>query len=364
MTNKILLPLTVIFISALALSSCKTDKSLVSFSKPLQGDNFFLGDEIGVKLDISEGAKIDSVIYLMDGKAVAKSVNTDSVILKTANLSLGYRTLSAVVAQGDERDTIITNIVLKTNKVPAMLSYNVVNTFPHDTSAYTQGLTYVDASLPDRQGKLLESTGSYGKSELKYVEINSGKTIQRTKLDPKYFGEGSVKVGDKIIVLTWQENVGLIYDAKTLNLISTFPYQNSREGWGLTFDGKKLLRSDGSNRIWTMNADNYEVESYIEVYDNLGEVQRLNELEYINGKIYANVYLTNNIVIINPVSGVVEAKIDLSALEPQDFFKDEDEKQNNVLNGIAWDSKTNRLFVTGKKWPKLYEIKIDQTLAK
>ena len=357
MNNKTLLSLAFIFIVALTISSCKTDKSLVSFSQPLQGDNIFLGDDVNVKLDIPEGEKIDSVIYLIDDKVVAKTSNADSVLLGTGNLSLGYRTLSAVVAQGDKRDTIITNIVLKTNHVPLALNYKVINTFPHDTSAYTQGLTYVD-------GKLLESTGSYGKSELKYVELNTGKTIQRSKLEPKYFGEGSVKVGDKIIVLTWQENVGLVYDASTLNLLSTFPYQSSREGWGLTFDGKKLLRSDGSNKIWTMNASTYEVESYIEVYDNLGEVQRLNELEYINGKIYANVYLTNNIVIINPVSGVVEAKIDLAALEPKGFFKDDDERQNNVLNGIAWDSKTNRLFVTGKKWPKLYEIKIDQTLAK
>lgn len=357
MNNKTLLSLAFIFIVALTISSCKTDKSLVSFSQPLQGDNIFLGDDVNVKLDIPEGEKIDSVIYLIDDKVVAKTSNADSVLLGTGNLSLGYRTLSAVVAQGDKRDTIITNIVLKTNHVPLALNYKVINTFPHDTSAYTQGLTYVD-------GKLLESTGSYGKSELKYVELNTGKTIRRSKLEPKYFGEGSVKVGDKIIVLTWQENVGLVYDASTLNLLSTFPYQSSREGWGLTFDGKKLLRSDGSNKIWTMNASTYEVESYIEVYDNLGEVQRLNELEYINGKIYANVYLTNNIVIINPVSGVVEAKIDLAALEPKGFFKDDDERQNNVLNGIAWDSKTNRLFVTGKKWPKLYEIKIDQTLAK
>jgi len=357
MNNKTLLSLAFIFIVALTISSCKTDKSLVSFSQPLQGDNIFLGDDVNVKLDITEGEKIDSVIYLIDDKVVAKTSNADSVLLGTGSLSLGYRKLSAVVAQGDKRDTIITNIVLKTNHVPLALNYKVINTFPHDTSAYTQGLTYVD-------GKLMESTGSYGKSELKYVELNTGKTIQRTKLEPKYFGEGSVKVGDKIIVLTWQENVGLVYDASTLNLLSTFPYQSSREGWGLTFDGKKLLRSDGSNKIWTMNATTYEVESYIEVYDNLGEVQRLNELEYINGKIYANVYLTNNIVIINPVSGVVEAKIDLAALEPKGFFKDDDERQNNVLNGIAWDSKTDRLFVTGKKWPKLYEIKIDQTLAK
>jgi glutamine cyclotransferase len=204
----------------------------------------------------------------------------------------------------------------------------------------------------------LESTGEKGASQLKWVDLKSGKTLQKTQLDPKYFGEGSLKIGNKIIMLTWQENIGFIFDAITFKQLGTFPYQNSREGWGLTFDGKNILKSDGSNRIWRINADTYKEEGYLEVYDNKGPVNALNELEYINGKIYANVYTTNKIVIINPASGVVEEEIDLAALAPKNYFKTANEQQNNVLNGIAWDAKGKRLFVGGKKWPKLYEIKI------
>ena len=161
-------------------------------------------------------------------------------------------------------------------------------------------------------------------------------------------------------MLTWQENLGFIFDAKTFKQIGTFPYQQSREGWGLTFDGKNILRSDGTNKIWFMNTSTYKEERFIEVYDQNGEVANINELEYVNGKIYANVYLTNKIVIINPLNGEVESQIDLTALVPKNFFKTSTEVDNNVLNGIAWDANGKRLFVTGKKWPKLYQIEIAQ----
>lgn len=328
----------------------KTDKSLV-FSTPSQGDIFNVGDEVKIKLDVPNDAKIDSVSYWLDGKLISKKNNADSISLSTTTLPLGYRMISAVVKQGDTKDTISTNIILKTNQIPVQLKYEVVNTFPHDTNAYTEGLSYVD-------GKLLESTGEKGASELKWVDLKSGKTLQKTQLAPEYFGEGSLEIGDKIIMLTWQENIGFIFDAKTFKQLGTFPYQNSREGWGLTFDGKNILRTDGSNRVWKMNATTFKEEGYIEVYDNKGPVDRLNELEYIDGKIYANVYLTNKIVRINPASGIIEAEIDLSAIVPKNYFKTTDEEQNNVLNGIAWDAKGKRMFVGGKKWPKLYEIKL------
>lgn len=331
---------------------CGDDENVsITFSTPNQGDNFNIGDEIHIKLDVPANTKVDSVIYLLDGKLLSKHANADSILLPSKNLQLGYRMISAIVTQGDKKDTINTNIVLKTNLVPKQLSYKVLSSFPHDTSAYTEGLAFVD-------GKLLESTGEKGASELKYVDLKSGKTLQRTKLDPQYFGEGSLKIGDKIIMLTWQENLGFIFDAKTFKQIGTFPYQNSREGWGLTFDGKNILRTDGTNRIWSMNPTTFKEESYLEVYDNNGQVNNLNELEFINGKIYANVYLTNKIVIINPTTGVVESQIDLTALVPKNFYKTTDEIQNNVLNGIAWDAKGKRLFVGGKKWPKLYQIEI------
>jgi glutamine cyclotransferase len=332
---------------------CKNKKDTsLSFSAPYDGQNFNLGDEFFIKLDVDKDFKVDSISYWVDGKLIATRKNADSLRFNTKNLTLGYRMITAIVAQDNKTDTINTNVVLKSNVVPKQLSYKVENVFPHDTTAYTEGLSYV-------AGKFLESTGEKGASQLKWVDLKSGKTIQKTTLAPEYFGEGSLKIGDKIIMLTWQENIGFIFDAKTFKQIGNFPYQNSREGWGLTFDGKHILRSDGTNRIWLMNPKTYTEESFIEVYDNNGPVNSLNELEYINGKIYANVYLTHKIVIINPQSGVVEAELDLSALVPKNYFKTADEEQNNVLNGIAWDETAKRLFVTGKKWPKLYQISLN-----
>ncbi len=344
--------LIVVVFLQMILFSCKEEPTnYLSFSSPTQGEVFNIGENVKIQLDLPQSAKVDSVTYLLDGVLIEKSANADSISLDTKNLSLGYRMITAIVKQGNHRDTIISNIVLKTNQKPLKLGYKIVNSFPHDTSAYTQGLSYVN-------GKLLESTGEYGASKLKYVDLVSGKTIQKIDLPNEYFGEGSVKIGDQIIVLTWRENVGLIYDSKSFKPLSTFPYETSREGWGITFDGKKLLRSDGSHRIWLMNAKTFKEESFIEVYDDQGEVNSLNELEYIDGKLYANVYLSNRIVIINPSTGVVEGEIDLSELVPKNYFKNENDAQNNVLNGIAWDAKGDRLFVTGKKWPKLFEIKL------
>jgi glutamine cyclotransferase len=346
---KFLFVALVICLQAL-LFSCKEDpNTFLTFSSPSQGQNFNIGEDILVKLDLPKSAQVDSVSYLIDGVLVKSRANADSISLATQNLALGYRTITAIIKQGEQRDTISSNIVLKTNQAPKKLAYKIVNTFPHDTSAYTQGLNYID-------GKLLESTGGYGTSVLKYVDLKSGRTLQKTTLTAEYFGEGSVKIGDQIIVLTWLQNIGLIFDASTFKQTGTFPYETSREGWGLTFDGKNLLRSDGSHRIWLMDPKTYKEESFIEVYDNKGEVSSLNELEFIDGKIYANVYLTNRIVIINPKTGVVESEIDLTELVPQVYVND----QNNVLNGIAWDAKGKRLFVTGKKWPKLFEIKLVQ----
>ena len=165
-------------------------------------------------------------------------------------------------------------------------------------------------------------------------------------------------VGDKIVMLTWQNRLGLIFDAESFKQLGTFPFGVSMEGWGLCFDGNRLIKSDGTNKIWFLNKDTYKEEDSIVVYDDNGPVDSLNELEYIDGKIYANVYTENIIVVINPTSGVIEKKIDFSGLLSAGYFKDEDERNNNVLNGIAWDKAGRRLFVTGKKWPHLFEVKL------
>lgn len=345
-------PKLIVFIALLlTLSGCKNSESFtLSFTSPDPGQTVKIGDEIAISIDVPASVSLKSINYLLDGKLISTKQDSKPVRLPTRDLKLGYRLITAIVAHKDQIDTITTNIVLTSDVKPVNVAYKVIKTFSHDTSAYTQGLSYVD-------GKLLESTGENGKSVIKWVDLNSGKTIRQTKLDDKYFGEGSLKIGDKIIMLTWRENIGFIFDAKTLKQVGSFPYEKSKEGWGLAFNGKQILRTDGSNRVWLMNAETYKEEGYIEVYDDGGEVDSLNELEYINGKIYANVYLTNKIVIINPQSGKVEASIDLSALVPKNFFKPEEEA-NNVLNGIAWDAVGKRLFVTGKKWPKLYQIEL------
>lgn len=347
------MPVICLLFCLLFAGSCKEKPSgpAVSFKMPEQGQAFGLGDDVKIALDVPEGTNIASATYLLDGKEVGKKNNAEGISVNTTGLSLGYKLVTAIIDNGAVKDTLTINIELKSAVKPELFGYQVINTFPHDTAAYTQGLEY-------HNGKFLESTGEKGHSTLRWVDIKTGKALQQIKLDEQYFGEGSSLVGNKIIMLTWQNVLGLVFDASSLKQLSTFPYGVSREGWGLCFDGNQLIKSDGTNKIWFLNKDTYKEERSIVVYDNNGPVDSLNELEYIDGKIYANVYTKNIIVVIDPKSGVIEKQIDFSGLLPADYFKDEDAKANNVLNGIAWDKAGRRLFVTGKKWPHLFEVKL------
>ncbi|RZM23981.1 MAG: glutaminyl-peptide cyclotransferase, partial [Pedobacter sp.] len=196
--------------------------------------------------------------------------------------------------------------------------------------------------------------GLEGSSTLRWVDPASGKALKKISLSKEYFGEGSTLVGDKVVMLTWQNNLGFIFDAASFVQKGTFQYQNSREGWGLTQDAAQVIKSDGTNRIWFLNKETLKEERFIDVFDDKGQVDQLNELEYIDGKLYANIYLTNKIAIIDPKTGAVTGYIDAAGLLPEkDKFENTD-----VLNGIAWDAAGKRLFVTGKKWDKLFEISI------
>jgi glutamine cyclotransferase len=337
-------------LSTTAVLSCKDegDKTeVMGFKLPEQGQTYGLGEEVKVQLDVPAATKVSNVSYLLDGKAVGSKNNAEAFAIKTGDLSLGYKLITAVVDAGDKKDTLTINIILKSALKPAEYSYKVLQVYPHDTTSYTQGLEY-------HNGRFLESTGEYGESTLRWVDLQSGKALQKIDLDKQYFAEGSTLIADKIIMLTWKENLGFVFDAKSLKQESTFPYQNSREGWGLTYDGQKLIKSDGSNRIWFLNAADYKEENYIDVYDNNGQVDQLNELEFIDGKIYANIYQTDKIAVIDPKNGAVERYLNLGGLLPEkDKFANTD-----VLNGIAWDAAGKRLFVTGKKWDKLFHIEL------
>lgn len=219
----------------------------------------------------------------------------------------------------------------------------VVKAYPHDTGSYTQGLFWHD-------GSLYESTGLNGKSTFRKVDLQSGKALTKLPFNRKYFVEGSVILGDKLYILTWTNKVIFIYDATTLEYRSTYSYP--REGWGLTTDGKSLISSDGSSRIYFLTPE-LKFERSINVTLNGRAVRYLNELEWIDGRIWANVYTTDTIVIINPDTGIVEATVDCDGLLPERLRTSD----TDVLNGIAVDSE-GRIFLTGKNWPELYEVKL------
>ncbi|TAE31198.1 MAG: glutaminyl-peptide cyclotransferase [Candidatus Kapaibacterium sp.] len=225
-----------------------------------------------------------------------------------------------------------------------LYTYEVVKTIPHDTRAFTQGLAFYD-------GELLESTGQYGSSSLRRLDRATGKVLQRLNLDAAYFAEGMVAVQGKIYQLTWQAGIGFIYDAKTFRQLRTFSYFG--EGWGLTYDGAEMIMSDGTSNLRFLDADSLLIRKMLSVTSNGAPVKNLNELEYVNGEIWANIWQTDSIARINPQTGKVTAWIDLSGLQTP-----EERANADVLNGIAFDSKREVLLVTGKNWSKLYEIRL------
>ena len=220
----------------------------------------------------------------------------------------------------------------------------VVKEYPHDTGAYTQGL-FFDG------GRFYESTGQFGESGFREVELATGKVLSKMNFQQKYFGEGSVMLGGNLYILTWLNKVAFVYDAKTLEYKQTYSYP--REGWGLTTDGKSLIASDGSARLFFLNPE-LKQERYVDVKMDGRPVRYLNELEYIDGKVWANVYMTDMIVIINPADGTVEARIDCSGLLPRTLRT----QKTDVLNGIARDPATGKIYLTGTSWPRLYEVRL------
>jgi glutaminyl-peptide cyclotransferase len=226
----------------------------------------------------------------------------------------------------------------------ASYRYRVIRTYPHDRRAFTQGLVYED-------GVFYEGTGLYGLSALRKWAPETGRVLKEIRLDPSFFGEGITILGDRILQLTWQSRVGFVYDKKSFVLLGKFTYPH--EGWGITHDGRRIVMSDGTPVLHVLDPKDFHETATIKVFDQLGPVMGLNELEYVRGAIYANVWTTDRIAVVNPRTGRVGAWIDLKGLLPAS-----DSAGADVLNGIAYDAPGDRLFVTGKLWPKVFELKI------
>lgn len=343
---------TIVGFSALLLLSsvaCKSQNEKLSFLTPDAGQRVPFGQQIKLTLNFPSST-IDSVVYSVDGEAFVTKNDTSSVLFDSSKFGLGDRSLSAKVYIGGKEDIAYSNVlVLPPNA--QQYGFEVVNVFPHDTTAYTQGLQYVDG------GVLFESTGSPSLpgivTSLRKVDLTTGKVLKKEEPSEKFFGEGLAVLDNKIVFLSWQEGEGYFYDKNSFKRTGSFKYGNSKEGWGLTYDGKSLIKSDGTNILYFLDPQTGAEKSSVAVYDENGPVDRLNELEFIDGKVYANIYGDEVIAIINPNTGVVEGRINLVGMNTEGR-----KGGDNELNGIAYDNKSKRLFVTGKLWPRLYEIKL------
>jgi glutamine cyclotransferase len=239
-------------------------------------------------------------------------------------------------------------------EVPAVINYTIVKEYPHDPKAFTEGLQFVD-------GFLYESAGQYEMSDIRKTELETGKVLQKTTMEPRYFGEGLAVIKDKVYQLTYREQTGFVYDLKTLKQLGTFKFYN-REGWGMTTDGTNLIYDDGGSTLYFMDPNSFQEVKRVEVVDERGAVNQLNELEYIKGFIYANQWQTDYIYKIDPATGKVVGKANLFDLRQKaniPYPIAGDETSPEVMNGIAYDAVSNRIFITGKNWPKLIEIKLD-----
>jgi glutamine cyclotransferase len=296
---------------------------------------------------------IDSIHFFISGKRVASEGN--SITVNTADLGVGKFTISSLIFYPEKTKKINNSIEVLSNIEPAIYSYKVINTYPHDKNSYTQGLEF-------HNGFLYETTGQKGKSVLRKIELKTGKVLQETKLDEKYFGEGMTILNDQIHWLTWQAKKGFTYDLETFKQEGVFSYTWSQQGWGLTNNGTDLIKSDGTHKIYFLDGNTQQEKKSIQVYYNKGKIDKLNELEIINGKIYANRWITDKpirslIVIIDPVTGIVEGIANLNGLRER-VLKKQQLLDDDVLNGIAFDKNTGRLFVTGKHWDTLFEIEL------
>jgi glutamine cyclotransferase len=323
-------------------------KRKITIISPVNNDMFAPGEKIEFKYRLNEAEEIiDSVIYYVRGRKIGVSYRGNT----------GYSWVSGGIIVGrnsfnirfyfndgtSENRSLI--LRFKSDIVPDNYGFRIKNVFPHDPGAYTQGLAYHD-------GWLYEGTGKRGRSSLRKIKLSTGEIIGTLSLASELFGEGVCIFNDKIIQLTWTSRVGFVYDLASFKFIKKINYPT--QGWGLTTDGKQLIMSDGSEKIYFLEPDYFTEQARIEVYDHDGPVINLNELEYINGEIWANVYQTDKIVRIDPETGKVLAWINLGGLLPQKDYS----RETEVLNGIAYDEINKRLFVTGKMWPKLFHIEL------
>ncbi|MGG5902550.1 glutaminyl-peptide cyclotransferase [Sphingobacterium daejeonense] len=330
------------------LSSCRTQSGKFEFSEPSGTLKVQKGEKVTLRLNFPD-PQIDSVVYSLDGEVLEVRTDTNSLDLDTDPYGYGNKTLSAKLYANGSQEIAYRDIQV-VPVAPTAYSFEVLNVYPHDPAAFTQGLYYDN-------GTLYETTGRWGESTLRKVDLATGEVLERADMAGDEFGEGMTVVGDRMYVLTWENNRGHIYDKRNFKQLGSFDYQKSTKGWGLTHDGNRFIKSDGTSRLYFLDPENLTETGSIEVFDDNGSVDSINELEFIDGKVYANLYHgdRDEIVIINPETGVIEGKINFVGL-----YDGKRAPYDNEMNGIAYKPDTKTLLLTGKLWTKLYEVRLKE----
>ena len=331
---------SIVFLVLLLVFNCNSDKS-GGFKIQINSSSssIYLGDDISLNITSSNNKVIDSINYFLNNNKISNQIRLN-------NNKVGENFAKVDIYSNGKKISLNKKFDIYSNIKPELMTYDIVNEFSHDQNAYTQGLEIYENFL-------FESTGLNGKSSLRKINFNTGEIINMINLEYEYFGEGLTVLNDKIYQLTWKNRIGFIYDLE-LNNIGTFNYGNSQEGWGLCNDGNYIYKSDGTSKIWKLDPNTLEEIDFIDVMTDKSRIKNINELEYIDGKIYANTYQQNRdvVIVINPSNGIVENVIDFSGLRDKVLQT----ADLDVMNGIAYNK--GKVFVTGKNWNKVFEVKV------
>ena len=331
------------FFILLIFISCSNENQIYKIS--VSSESEIYNKESTVSLDIKLNnslIEVGDLQFFINGKKISK-------VTKLLKAKLGSNLIKAQFTHNNQQKNIIKNIDVYNINQPSMYSYEIIAEYPHDISLYTQGLEF-------KNNILYESTGLNGYSSLRKFDVYKNQLIDVKFLDDEYFGEGLTILNNKIYQLTWKNRIGFIYDLKTMNMEKSFNYGQSSEGWGFANDGNNLYKSDGTEKIWIIDPYTLKEIDNIEVVTDKKKVKNINELEIVDEKIYANTYQFNKdvVLVINKLTGSVDGIIDFGNLR-NNVMQHND---LDVLNGIAFNKKRNSFFITGKRWNKIFEVKI------
>ena len=347
--------LAVILLAVLICNCIGTKETFLSINQDVLKAQYFQKDALSLEILNPKTQKVDSIVYTLNDKKVGAVRGTSTFSYALKDQKLGYQNIKATIFSDGEKVLDSARIEIVSDIEPKLLTYTIVNTYPHDTTAYTEGLEFYNDFLYEGTGNGQGPSGKRGVSSLRKVDYKTGKVLQSVEYPESVFGEGISILNGKIYQLTWKNNEVYVYDVNSLKKEKTMPYFKTMEGWGMTNDGTYLYYNDSSETIHKIDPATFKSVDNIKVYSGGTKIPSVNELEWVDGKIYSNIYQKDAVIILNPNNGAVEGIINFADLKNK-ITKQTD---TDVLNGIAYNKKTKTFFITGKNWDKMFEVKIN-----